>query len=87
MPKLTNIETKESREVKPNNTEDLIDKAEELGVLFGCQDGRCGACRVEVTEGMENLSERTENEKDLGVEEPHRLMCQCKMKGDVNIKT
>ena len=58
------------------------DEAEELGVAFGCQDGRCGSCRVEVVEGMENLSELTQNELDIGMtkDEPYRLMCQCKIK-------
>ena len=84
---LENEGKEEEREVKENDTGDLIDKSEELGVMFGCQDGRCGSCRMEVIEGMENLSERTAKEKDLGIEEPHRLMCQCKIKkGDVKVK-
>ena len=84
------IETEE-REVNDNDNSDLIDKAEELGVAFGCQDGRCGSCRVEVAEGMGNLTEKTTNEDDvLGSEEDsenYRLMCQCKIKnGLVKIK-
>ena len=77
------IETEE-REVNDNDNGDLIDKAEELGIAFGCQDGRCGSCRVEVIEGMDNLTEKSINEDDvLGSgedSENYRLMCQCKIK-------
>ena len=87
MAKLIRIddESEEIKEIKDNDNSDLIDKAEELGVAFGCQDGRCGSCRVEVVEGMENLSERTQNEIDVGIgeDEPFRLMCQCRIKNGV----
>jgi len=69
------------------NTAKVEDGAEvkegckELGVVFGCEDGLCGTCLVEVMEGMDNLSERTQAEKDMGVEDNNRLMCQCKIKG------
>tara|TARA_Y100000310_G_C20575834_1_gene760358 strand:- start:21 stop:290 length:270 start_codon:yes stop_codon:yes gene_type:complete len=88
MAKLVQIDEKKEKEVKDNDNFDLIDQAEELGVAFGCQDGRCGSCRVEVTEGMENLSKRTQNEIDLLDDDPvHRLVCQCKIKsGTVKIR-
>jgi phenol hydroxylase P5 protein len=61
--------------------------AEELGIPFGCEDGICGTCDVEILEGMANLSDVTEAEVDMELDEGHRLMCQCKMKGgDVKIK-
>ena len=87
MAELVRIEngSEESREVLDSDTDDLIDKAEELGVAFGCTDGRCGSCRVEVVSGMDNLSERTQNEMDMGLssDEPHRLVCQCKISSGV----
>ena len=75
-----NGEIEESIDV--SSDEDLVDAGEKLGVAFGCIDGRCGSCRVEVVEGMENLSELTQNELDIGMtkDEPYRLMCQCKIK-------
>ncbi|MBS3092616.1 (2Fe-2S)-binding protein [Candidatus Pacearchaeota archaeon] len=75
-------EVEEVKEVKDNDNFDLVDRAEELGVAFGCQDGRCGSCRVEIVEGMENLTKRTQNEFDAGLmeDEPFRLACQCKIK-------
>jgi ferredoxin len=54
--------------------------AEELGVPFGCYDGKCGVCRIEVLEGMENLSEINQREKDLGCEGNQRQACQCTVK-------
>ena len=72
-------------EVNSNDNDDLIRKAEELGVPFGCTDGRCASCRVKVIEGGENLSDLTGNEKALGMnkKEPYRLMCQCKIKDGI----
>jgi len=89
MAKIINVETNELREVVDGDTDDLIDKAEELGVAFGCTDGRCGSCRVEIVEGKKNLSDLTQNEKDVGLtdDEPYRLICQCKIEqGIVKIR-
>ena len=60
----------------------LHEACEEAGVPFACTEGVCGTCVIEVTEGMENLSEFTQEEKDfLGDQDRERLACQCKMKG------
>jgi len=59
----------------------LINKCEELGIPFGCREGRCGTCRIVVIEGMENLLERNEKESNMTLEEGERLTCQCSIKG------
>ena len=42
---------------------------------------------IEVQSGMENLSEKTETEKEMGLDDNQRLACQFKIKdGDINIK-
>jgi len=65
----------------------IKDACKEMGVVFGCEDGLCGTCLVEVESGMENLSERNEAENNMGVEGNNRLTCQCKIKqGLVKIK-
>ncbi len=65
----------------------IKDACEKLGVPFGCQDGACGVCNIEVLEGKENLTELTENEKVFGMTQDSRLACQCKIKsGNVKIK-
>ena len=74
--------------VEASLDEELVDQGEKLGVAFGCIDGRCGSCRVEVVEGMENLTALTKNELDAGMtkDEPYRLLCQCKIKKEGLIK-
>ena len=67
--------------VEVNDGEALIDACEELGVAFGCQEGNCGSCLTEVADGMKNLSEYSDQEKQFGVEGRERLMCQCTIKG------
>lgn len=65
----------------------LKEPCEEAGVPFACTEGICGTCVIEVKEGMENLSEMTQEELDfLGETENERLACQCKIKqGTVKI--
>lgn len=61
---------------------------EEAGVPFACEEGVCGTCVIEVEEGMENLSEFTQEEADfLGEQETERLACRCKIKsGSVKVR-
>ncbi|MFT4311660.1 MAG: 2Fe-2S iron-sulfur cluster-binding protein [Candidatus Woesearchaeota archaeon] len=56
------------------------EEAERAGVPFGCTEGICGSCFVEVEQGEENLSELTQEEKDMGMNPKERLACQCKAK-------
>jgi ferredoxin len=59
----------------------------ELGVFFSCEQGICGACRSDVLEGVENLGEKNEAEKDWSIRGNERLMCQCKIgKGEIKIR-
>lgn len=73
-------------EVEPNGP--IATACEEAGVPFACTEGVCGTCVIEVKEGMENLSDYTQEEKDfLGDMGCERLACQCKLKqGNVKIK-
>ena len=75
----------ESRELKEG--EHIKEACKELGIPFGCENGLCGTCYVQIVSGGENLSERTEAEAQMGIDEQHRLCCQCKIKkGNVEIK-
>ncbi len=69
----------EEREI-PDGTR-LEETAEAMGVPFGCHHGVCGACIVQVLEGMENLNPPTEAEDDFEIEADHRMMCQCTISG------
>ncbi|MDR2539561.1 MAG: (2Fe-2S)-binding protein [Chlamydiales bacterium] len=66
----------------------IQEACEDAGVPFACTEGVCGTCVIEVTEGMENLSEFTQEEQDfLGELCCERLACQCKIiSGSVKIK-
>ncbi|HXH30002.1 MAG TPA: 2Fe-2S iron-sulfur cluster-binding protein [Bacteriovoracaceae bacterium] len=76
----------------------LHDQGEELP--HGCLSGSCGACKVEVISGAENLSvpgaieqntidavknELTEKQK-LEITNPIRLSCRARVQGDCTIK-
>jgi len=57
---------------------------EKLGIPFGCKNGICGVCKINVTEGIENLSEKNEKEEDMFPNEPNiRLACQSIIKEGV----
>lgn len=61
----------------------IAETCEEAGVPFACTEGVCGTCVIEVIEGMENLSDFTQEEKDfLGSLDRERLACQCKIKAN-----
>lgn len=85
MAKITDIKTGKSVEIKAG--ESIREAVEKLGVPFGCEDGICGTCMIDIIDGEENLSELTEQEKDLMRDRKHRLACQCKIKkGDVKFQ-
>jgi ferredoxin len=79
MAKLIFTNTDEEKELPDDST--LIEVCEEAGVPFACTEGVCGTCVIEVQEGMENLSEFTQEEHDfLGDMNKERLACQCKIR-------
>ena len=76
------------KEIFVDDGDEIKNKAEELGIPFGCRQGRCGTCRSVVIEGMENLFEKNDREIEMGLEENERLCCQAKIKnGTIRIKS
>ena len=72
----------EVEEVELPDGSEIAEPAQDAGIPFGCTEGVCGTCIVEIEEGMENLSEYTEEEEDfLGPIENERMACQCSIKG------
>ena len=70
--------------------ENKIDLYTLKGKLMNCGGyGQCGTCIVEIVEGMENLSERTEVENRKLRRKPssYRLACQTLVNGAVSVKT
>lgn len=70
--------------------ENGIDLYTLYGKMMNCGGyGQCGTCIVEVVEGMENLSPRTEveNRKLKRKPENYRLACQTLVHGSVSVVT
>jgi ferredoxin len=88
----------ENKEVMATDGANLRFKALENGVdlytfsgkLMNCGGyGQCGTCIVEITEGMDNLSPRTEAEERKLKKRPAtcRLACQTLVHGPVSVVT
>lgn len=70
--------------------ENRIDIYKTWGKMMNCGGyGQCGTCIVEIVEGMENLSPRTEVENRKLKKKPatYRLACQTLVNGPVTVKT
>jgi ferredoxin len=76
--------------IEVKNDSPIEEACEEAGVSFACSGGLCGACIIEIQEGMENLSPPTQAEKDFIGEsglKRERMACQCSiLSGTVKIK-
>ncbi|MBU6186441.1 MAG: 2Fe-2S iron-sulfur cluster-binding protein [Synechococcales bacterium] len=70
--------------------ENNIDLYTFTGKMMNCGGyGQCGTCIVEIVDGLENLSPRTEVEIRKLKRKPdsYRLACQTLVNGSVNVKT
>lgn len=70
--------------------ENRIDIYTLMGKMMNCGGyGQCGTCVVEIVEGMENLSPKTDVEKRKlkKKSESYRLACQALVHGPVSVKT
>lgn len=75
----------EKKEVKDG--EKIADACKEFGVPFGCNEGLCGTCVIDILDGAENLNELNENEQAFGFDKNKRLGCQARiMKGKVTFE-
>ena len=69
--------------------ENRIDLYTFMGKMMNCGGyGQCGTCVVDVVEGMENLSPRTDVENRLLKKKPatYRVACQTLVNGPVTVK-
>jgi ferredoxin len=67
-----------------------IDIYKFIGKMTNCGGyGQCGTCIVEIVEGIENLSPRTEVENKFLKKKPenYRLACQTLVNGSVSVVT
>ena len=71
----------------------LVDLCEQKGasVNFSCKEGVCLTCLINVVSGLENLGQKTENEKStleaFGAQANQRLACQVVVNGDCVIES
>lgn len=89
---------KENKEIIAADGANLREKALQNGVdiytlkgkLINCGgSGQCATCIVEIVEGLENLSEKTDFEKRRLKKKPdnYRLACQTLVNGAISVKT
>lgn len=57
----------------------IVDICEKHGIPFSCNSGICGTCQIEILEGSQNLGNLNNEEKELAMDNNHRLGCQCKI--------
>jgi len=73
------IFTKSGKTVELPDGTPIAESCEQVGIIFACSGGLCGACIVKISAGIENLSPPTDAEIDfLGVEgvKSERMACQ-----------
>jgi ferredoxin len=69
----------------------VIEVSEKVGagIMYGCREGDCGTCLMEVISGMENLSVPSILEDKILREhlagKRYRLACQAQVIGDVTV--
>ncbi len=90
MPKVTNKSLSISVECEAGAKLKDVATQNNLGIPFGCEDGICSTCLIQINSGMENLSPRTEQEEATlsirSASPEQRLGCQCKVNGDVEFE-
>jgi len=92
MPKITFTNTNQTFEVEEGSTILEAAKDHHVPIDSACGGlGACSTCHVHVLNGMENLSEMTEEEEDRldtaeGVTLQSRLACQSRIHGDVVVE-
>jgi ferredoxin len=70
----------------------VIEVSEKIGagIIYGCREGDCGTCIMEVTEGWNNLTTPSVLEEKVLKENMagrhNRLACQAQIIGDCKIK-
>jgi ferredoxin len=86
----TEVIVAEGANLREKAIQNRIDLYTLVGKMSNCGGyGQCGTCIVEIVEGMENLSERTEFEQRKLKKKPesYRLACQTLVNGPVSVKT
>ena len=90
MPKLTILNNNRTIEVDANYPLTQLALEDAYGWFFDCRGGVCGSCLMEVIEGADHLSPKTEKEQDflasIDAQKNQRLACLCRVHGDVTLR-
>ena len=90
MPTLTILNNNRTLEVDANYPLTQLALDEVYGWFFDCRGGVCGSCLMEVIQGAENLSPKSEKEQEFltskGALANQRLACLCRVLGDVTLR-
>ena len=73
----------QTQQIELNDGDKIKDACARLEVPFGCHSGICGVCKIKILEGVENLSELSQEGRDIGLNSNQRLACQTKIKSGV----
>ena len=89
MPKVTYKYGDQVKEVDAEKGNTLLQIGLDAGVPleYACGgNGFCTTCMCQITEGMEHLGARSEQEENMGViTDPDRLTCQATLEGDGDV--
>lgn len=87
---MARVEFRESGiEVECDGDRSLLDCALAAAVVIDhiCGgDGACGTCRVEILEGWDHLTPRTQDEIGREIDRPYRLACQTRANSNTVVK-
>lgn len=90
MPKVTNKSFGVGAECSAGSKLREVAMQNNLGIPFGCENGICSTCLIQINSGMENLTPKTEQEEaTLAVRSAapeQRLACQCVVNGDIEFE-
>lgn len=91
MPNVTFKNTGQTVPVQDNELLREVTQVNGWPIPYGCENGICGTCLISIPSGKENLTpiEETEEQtlKAMGkFDGNHRLACQCRVKGDVEVE-
>lgn len=90
MPKIVVENANQTFEVPDGKELKELCEQNNIDLPFGCKEGVCGTCIITVQEGADNLTPKTDQEKEtlenFMATPEQRLACQCKAKGDVKFK-
>lgn len=90
MPKVTFKDDELSLDVESGSNLRDVAMTEGASIPFGCEQGICGTCLVNVDDETA-VSEVEEQEQEtleaMGAEDGQRLACQCRVESDVEVES